>query len=652
MSILPTAMNLKKIHILIFSFFIFHFSLIADIRLPKLISDGIVLQHDSKVNVWGWADANEKVSIIIDTKTYETIADTNGNWNITLKPHKAGGPYSMSLNASNRIEIKNILFGDVWLCSGQSNMELPVSRVKPLYIDEINSAVNSFIRFFNVPQKYNFKSPETDYLSGSWQEINPQTISSCSAVAYFFAANLYAKHNMPIGIINASLGGSPIQAWMSEEALKAFPDDLNEAYKWRDNELIKQTEKCDNLTSNNWYTEANNKDAGHGKTRWSNPDIDDSDWQTLNIPGYWNDKFPDIKNGVVWLRKEFFVSKSDAGEKAFLNLGRIVDADSAFINGKCVGNVTYQYPPRWYKIPESILKEGKNVIVVRVVSNAGKGGFVPDKPYELTIGSSKINLKGEWKMKQGCSMPVLPGQTFIRWKPMGLYNAMIAPLKHFTKKGIVWYQGESNTYQPEQYAKLLPAMIHDWHLKFNQPELPFIYAQLPNFMEAKTEPSESNWAMFRHMQASVLTVKNTAMSVNIDAGDWNDIHPMNKKVIGERLAKLAQKLAYNEKITASAPMVKNVILKNRKVIISFSRSGHCLKTSNGPTPQEFAIAGANNKFVWAKAKISGNKVIVSSENILQPVKVRYAWADNPDKANLIDSEGNFVSPFEVEVSSK
>ncbi len=566
-----------------------------------------------------------------------------------MKPHKAGGTFKMILTGNNQIEIKNILFGDVWLCSGQSNMELPVYRVKPLYAQEIQSADNPNIRIFTVLQKYNFKSPETDYISGNWLEVNPETILNFSAVSYFFATSLYARYKIPVGIINASLGGSPVQAWMSEEALKAFPEYLNEAYRWRNDDLIKQTEANDSKISNKWYAEANRKDAGHNFPLWSSENLNDSDWQTMEIPGYWRDNFPDIINGVVWFRREFTVSKTDAGKSAFLNIGRIVDADSTFINGKFVGNITYQYPPRWYNVPENLLKEGRNEIVVRVVSNAGKGGFVPDKPSKLTFGDTIIDLKGKWKMKQGCAMSELPGQTFIRWKPMGLYNAMIAPLNNFVKKGIVWYQGESNTDKPDEYTALLTTMITDWRLKFDQKKLPFIFAQLPNFMAAKHDPSESNWAKFRESQTKVLSVANTGMSVNIDLGEWNDIHPLDKKDVGWRLAKIAQRLAYGETTIASAPFVKSAKLVNNKIVITFNRNGKCLSTFDGDAPREFALAGSDGKFLWANAEIQGNKIIVWNQNIAQPVKVRYAWADNPDKANLTDKDGNFVSPFQADI---
>lgn len=639
----------KKINIVFLILFLFTGTVFSTVRLPKLISDRMVLQRDTKVNVWGWSDPSEKILISIDGQNYHVLADKQGGWKLTLSPHRAGGPFTMILEGNNHLQINNILFGDVWLCSGQSNMELPISRVKPLYEAEIQKASNSNIRCFTVPQKYNFKKTESDYTRGNWLEVNPVSILNFSAVAYFFANELYQKYQVPIGLINASLGGSPAQAWLSEEALKAFPDYLNEGLKFRDDNLIREIEAADNQRSNDWYAEANRNDAGQQPVSWKLPELDDSDWFSTNIPGYWDETQIGNVNGVVWFRKEFILSPKNTGKPAFLNLGRIVDADSVFINGIFIGTVSYQYPPRWYHVPANVLTKGKNVIVVRVISNSGKGGFIKDKPYELKIDSEVIDLKGVWKMKLGCTMPLLQGQTFIRWKPMGLYNAMIAPLADYTKKGIVWYQGESNCDKPEEYRHLLPALINDWRTHFGQLNLPFLYAQLPNFMEPKPQPSESNWAQLRESQLLTLSVPNTGMAVTIDAGEWNDIHPLNKKVVGVRLAKLAQQLAYkNRTIGPSAPKYKSMKIKGAQIELTFSKPGCQLATIQDEKLKCIAIAGNDKKFVWAETKIKGTKIVVWSDKVLHPVAVRYAWADNPEGANLMDADSNFVSPFRTD----
>ena len=640
---------MKQINIILLLLFLYTGSIFADIRLPKLISDGMVLQRDTKINLWGWADPLEKISITLDGKNYNAISDKKGNWIKALPPHSGGGPLTMILQGNNRMEIKDILFGDVWLCSGQSNMELPMSRVKPLYENEIRQANNPMIRCFAVPKKYNFKNQEEDYLSGKWESVNPVSVLSFSAVIYFFGNALFEKYHVPIGLINASLGGSPIQAWMSVNAVKAFPDYLNEARKFRNDSLIREIEMADNMRTNKWYSEANSKDAGYHLPDWKQPLLNDSDWIKTKVPGYWNETSIGNINGVVWFRKEFSISKEDSGKSAFLNLGRIVDADSVFINGKFIGTVSYQYPPRRYNVPVNVLSEGKNVIVVRIVSNSGHGGFVPDKPYKLTIEDNFIDLKGDWKMKLGCVMPPLAETTFVRWKPTGLYNAMIAPMLNYKLKGAIWYQGESNTGNPKEYSRLLQEIILDWRTGFGMKDLPFLYAQLPNFMEAKSQPSESDWALLRESQLNTLSVPNTGMAVTIDAGEWNDIHPLNKKVIGDRLAKLAQKVAYKERdVCASAPLYKSMKILGNKIELTFTKLPGSLTIKYKKELKNIAIAGSDKKFVWAKAEIRGSEIIVWSENVKQPVAVRYAWADNPEGANLTDTAGNFVSPFRTD----
>lgn len=614
----------------------------AKITLPALVSDGMVLQRNQKLNVWGKADAGEKVEVKFLNKNYKTIADPTGNWKITLPEQKAGGPYTMTIN---EITLKDILIGDVWLASGQSNMELPMRRLTPLYADEIKNANNQNIRFFTVPQKYNFKSPQTELDGGKWEATNPQTILNFSGVAYFFAKELSQKNKVAIGIIHASLGGSPIQAWMDENSLKKYPEYLDEAKKWQNDELIKSTESTEQAMSKAWYTELNQSDIGLNQ-HWENFDLNDSDWKTMQIPGSWEDKEGSFE-GSVWFRKEINLTKNQAGKAAFLNLGRIKDADVTYINGTKVGNVTYEYPPRWYDIPAGVLKEGKNIIAVRITNGSGKGQFIADKPYYLEIGGNKIDLKTEWKYKIGAKMEKMaPGQTFIRWKPTGLYNAMINPLINYNIKGAIWYQGESNTGKPKEYGDLLTTMILDWRNKWNQKDMPFFTVQLANFMEPKTQPVESNWAELRDQQRQVsLSVPNTGLAVIIDLGEWNDIHPLNKKSVGDRLALQALKVADKKNIIADGPMYQSMKVEGNKIILSFKNG-----TDDFAPVSElkgFAIKGQDGKYEWAKAKIEGNRVIVWNDTVSSPVSVRYDWADNPD-GNLKNKAGLPASPFTTE----
>ena len=614
----------------------------AKIKLPTLVSDGMVFQRNQKLNIWGKADANEKVEVKFLNKNYKTSADQNGNWKIVLPEQKAGGPYTMIIN---EITLKDILIGDVYLASGQSNMELPMRRLTPLYADEIKNADNQNIRFFTVPQKYNFKSPQTELDGGKWEATNPQTIINFSGVAYFFAKELSEKNKVAVGIIHASLGGSPIQAWMDENSLKKYPEYIDEAKKWQNDELIKSTESGEQALSKAWYTELDRSDVGLNQ-HWEKFDLNDSDWKTMQIPGSWEDKEGSF-DGSVWFRKEINLNKNQAGKAAFLNLGRIKDADVTYINGKKVGNVTYEYPPRWYDIPAGILKEGKNIIAVRISNGSGKGQFIADKPYYLEIDGQKIDLKTEWKYKIGAKMEKMaPGTTFIRWKPTGLYNAMINPLINYNIKGALWYQGESNTGKPKEYGDLLTTMIADWRSKWNRKDLPFFTVQLANFMEPKTEPVESNWAELRDQQRQVsLKVPNTGLAVIIDIGEWNDIHPLNKKTVGDRLALQALKVAEKKDIIADGPVYQSMKTDGNKIILSFKNGTDDFEDVS--EMKGFAIKNSDGKWFWATAKIEGNTIIVLNDAVKNPVAVRYDWADNPD-GNLKNKTGLPASPFTTE----
>jgi sialate O-acetylesterase len=357
----------------------------------------------------------------------------------------------------------------------------------------------------------------------------------------------------------------------------------------------------------------------------------------------------EIKSGVAWFRREIELPANCEGKQALLELGTIVDSDSAFINGHFVGTTGYQYPPRRYNVAPGILKAGKNQITVRVVSQGFGGGFVKEKPYRLTIENQQFDLKGTWKYNIGVTCSPSPSSTYFPGKPLGLFNAMLAPLVNYTLKGMVWYQGEANAERANEYNKALSAIINEWRMLWGEGNLPFLFVQLPDFMEAQNEPSEGGWASLRHQQLKTLEIPNTAMVVTIGLGEWNDIHPLRKKEVGERLALAAQKLAYcDKKVVASGPIYKSMKIKGNKIELTFTNFGSGLTTNNGMELKHFAIAGSDKKFVWAKAEIKKNKVIVSCDTIPNPVIVRYAWADNPAGANLYNKEGLPASPFTTE----
>ena len=627
------------------------FSVFGQLKLPKLVSDGMVLQRNTEVKIWGWTAPNEKVQVHFSDEIYAATASETGEWEIKLSDLEAGGPHTMQIISNDTVTLNNILIGDVWVCSGQSQMDIDMNRVSPLYEEEIRNAGNENIRYFAVPTAYDFNSPQKDLPSGKWESISQENILRVSAIAYFFADELWKTYKIPVGIIRSSLGGSPAEAWMSEDAIKEFPEHFQEAQKFKNSEYIRQIEETDRKNSASWYAELNQKDEGYKnlKTTWHQAEFDDSDWNEMEIPGYWADAELGQVNGVVWFRKTIEIPANLAGKPARLNMGRIVDADSVFVNEKFVGSVSYQYPPRRYQIPENVLVEGENTIVVRVVSNSGRGGFVPDKPYELLIEDTKIDLKGKWRYRLGAGMEPAPEQTFVRWKPTGLFNGMISPLTNYAIKGVVWYQGESNAERPDEYAGLFPAMIQNWREKWNRGNFPFLFVQLHNFMESYDYPTGSNWARTREAQTKALKLPNTAMAVAIDLGEWNDIHPLNKKDVAKRLALAARKTAYHESdLVASGPAFQSMKIKGKKAILTFSNVGSGLVVKGSQKLKHFAISGENREFVWAKAKIKGDKVIVWSPKVRNPVAVRYAWADNPEGANLYNKDGLPAIPFRTD----
>jgi sialate O-acetylesterase len=618
----------------------------AQLRLPRLLSDNAILQRERPVKLFGWSAANEKVLVLFKNGTYETKANESGKWTVELPPQKAGGPYELKFTGEkNEITLKNVLFGDVWLCSGQSNMEMKVNNVKEKYADIVAASSNSFIRHFEVPQKYDFQEPHEDLDGGQWKEANPENTLQFSAVAYFFAKDLYDKLKVPIGLVNASLGGSPAESWMSEDALADFPSHLDEAKKFRDNQVIQDIESSDRNRINAWYNEIWQKDIGV-KNKWRNGGTDSS-WYTMQLPGYWPDQGKIGTNGVVWFTRTFQVTRPMAGREGQVLFGRVVDQDSVFINGEFVGTTSYQYPQRRYRLKSGLLREGKNTISVKVINQSGKGGFVEDKPYQIIAEKDTIDLRGEWKYKLGTPMAPLASQTFIRWKPLGLYNAMIAPLIAFPIKGALWYQGESNVGRYEEYKKLLPALIKNWRSKWND-DFPFLFVQLANFLEAKSTPVESSWAGLRQAQLETLKVPRTGMAVIIDAGEWNDIHPLDKKTVGKRLALNAFKIAYNnKKIVAQGPMVKKTVFGNKFVDIEFANASDGLVAKGSASVKHVAISADGKNFVWANCEINKNKMRVWNDSVINPTVVRYAWADNPETANLYNNAGLPTSPFEV-----
>ncbi|WP_317172697.1 sialate O-acetylesterase [Hymenobacter polaris] len=624
----------------------------ATVRLPRLVSDGMVLQRDQPLHIWGWAAPGEAVQVAFRGQTARATTGPDGRWQVQVPAQKAGGPYELKVKGSNELTVRDVLVGDVWLCSGQSNMETPVSRVRDRYPEVVAQANNPRIRQFEVPLTYAFSGPRADVTGGSWVSTTPQSVLKFSAVAYFFAMDLQAKYNVPIGLIKDAVGGSPAEAWLSADALKQFPKYEEQGAKYKDSTLVAGIKQREGAAVADWYRRLHQTDQGEqpGQPKWSAPGYDASSWATMSVPGYWADKTPlGPVNGVIWFKKEVDVPAAMVGQPARLELGTLVDADSTYINGQLVGTTGYQYPPRKYDFGPDVLRAGKNVITVRLISNGGRGGFTPGKEYRLVAGGQTIDLKGDWQYKLGATLPPTPGTTTFQYQPGGLYNGMIAPVLPYAVKGVLWYQGESNAGHPQDYQALLTSLIGDWRSHLQRPALPFVYAQLPNFMAVKKEPSESGWAALRDAQRRTLAVPHTGMATLLDVGEWNDIHPQDKKTVGHRLALAAEKTAYGDKqVVAAGPLFQSAHATGNKVTLTFADPGSSLVAKGGGPLTGFAVAGEDKKFVWAQARIEGDKVVVWSDQVPHPNAVRYAWADNPENAALYNKAGLPASTFQTD----
>lgn len=620
---------------------------VADIRLPRLMGDHAVLQRDQPLPLWGYAAPGEQVTVRLNNTAAGTaIADQNGHWQLTLPAQPAGGPHLLAFQGQNQLKVQDVYFGDVFVASGQSNMELTMARLEEAYPADLQQADFPLIRQFNVPQRYDFKAPQQDFSEGQWLVASPQTIQHFSALAFYFARDLQQHSKAAIGIYNAALGGSPVESWLDESTLKQFPDAYQLAQIYKSDALIRDIEAADQAKNSRWYGDLAKNDAGlHAKTPWYSPAFDDSQWADFSVPGYRQDSF----TGVWWLRKTVRLTAEQAAQARILRLGSIVDAEEVYINGSQIGNTTYMYPPRRYPLPQGLLKAGDNLLAVRVTVTNGahnRSGFIPDKPYWLGTDSNKIDLTGVWKKQDSTAAKALPMDAFIRWKPLGLYNAMIAPLQKLPVKAVLWYQGESNVGAYPQYEARFRAMIRQWRMQWQQPELPVLYVQLANYLPKQTTPLHSSWAGLREAQAAVQSEPNTAMVVAIDTGEWNDIHPVDKRTLGSRMALAARAVVYGENIAYRGPTLQSMQRQGARLRLSFAHSETGLNLKPG---QAFAIAGADGQFVWADVALKDGHIELSHPQVPAPTQVRYGHADNPD-AVLYNSAGLPASPFSARLA--
>ena len=621
----------------------------AQLHLPSFFSDNMVIQRECYNHVWGWAKPGSKVELNFGEKQYQTYTDNNGKWSLYLDPTKAGKAGNMQIHSENEeLLIRNILCGEVWVCSGQSNMEWMMSLCNTTYRDEISKANNDNIRFM-VAERMVAVEPQNDLkLSKSWTSIDSISIKDCSAVAYWYAKTLQEKLRVPIGLIVTSWGGTQAQSWSSIEGLHDFPQYTRVFHdKIRQLDLSSIQEKKNALNYKYEHEVMNSYENGK---KYIQPGFDDSQWQIVRLPGEWEENGYPTLDGLAYYRVIFEVPAAMTGKSAVLQLPAIDDKDSTFINGVFVGT-THQWDAlRTYTVPSTLLHSGKNVLVMKIEDFGGGGGLSnTESHFAIIVNGQSIPLTGKASFKvEAVLEDITGGSGAIEQQPSVIYNAMIAPLEPLNVKGVIWYQGESNADRPTEYSGLFPAMINDWRNHWHQKHLPFLFVQLSSFGPLHSTPAESNWAALRESQAKSLSLPETGMAVTIDIGEPDNIHPQKKKEVGERLAAQAMKICYKKTdMVAEGPRIKKHVVKGNTIELEMEQTGSGLKIK-GKTLKHFAIAGSDKKFVWANASIIGNKIIVTNPIIKQPVAVRYAWADSPVDANLFNAEGYPTVPFRTD----
>jgi len=631
----------------------------AKIKLPAIFTNNMVLQQHSDVPFWGNATPNKKVKITTswNGKVYETIANSTGKWNLKVSTPVFGGPYSIDITEGNKLKLENVMIGEVWVCSGQSNMEMPLAGWGKVmnYEKEIATANYPNIRLFHVNKNSSTK-PLTDLSAakGGWVTCSPSTVSEFSAIAYFFAKNLFDNKNVPIGLINTSWGGTIAEAWTSGNSLKTMPDfvtPVSEMEKSNYDPIDPQTKYEQDLVI--WKNKVELADNGkkNGQAIWTGTELDETGWKPMNIPDLWENQDLPSYDGVVWFRKSIEIPSDWQNRNLTLSLDLIDDNDVTYFNGIEVGHTEGYNLARTYTIPSNLVIAGKAVISVRVHDLSGGGGIY-GKASNLKLslsGEKSIALAGVWLYKKGLNsgdVPAAPVNNKTPNRPTVLYNAMIHPILPFTIKGVIWYQGESNADRAYQYRELFPLLIKDWRKQWNI-NFPFYFVQLANFTKVRNEPGPSDWAELREAQLKTLNLENTGMVVTIDIGDANDIHPKNKQEVGRRLSLIARSNVYGDKTPFSGPIYETYVVENNTIRIKFKYVEGGLKIQNGEKLKGFEIAGLDHKFSWADAIIDGNDVIVSCPKVDNPISVRYAWSENP-VCNLFNKADLPASPFRTD----
>ena len=638
----------------------------AEISLPQLFQSGMVLQRGKLIPIWGKAAPGELVTVRFNKKQYATTADAHGSWRINLPKMKAGGPYTLTVG--NHV-LTNILVGDVWLLSGQSNIDVTIERVYPQYPQEIDSYENNDVRLFRVQNETDVHGVRDDIkpTSINWKPLNKENAWLFSAVGYFLGKRMQEKTNVPQGIIVNSWGGTPIEAWISKDSLERdYPMLVKRAQFFQSDDYVKSQSQTNMQADRQWQKMLQESDAGILQN-WAAPDCDDANWQSINQNDWsWRGC------GSVWLRQHIIINKEHAGKPARLLLGTLFDQDITYLNGKEIGHTYYQYPPRRYDIPEGLLKEGDNVIAVRFINKYGAVHFIPEKPYMLCFGDDRcsqnpmpkdvIPLAPTWKVNVGTELPNCPsGDVSLQNIPTTLYNAVLHPLAPYAINGIVWYQGESNTGNPAPYADYLKKLMGCWRDRWQDPKMPFVIVQLANYdgrqqsgfprpITPQTAPMNSGWAQLREAQRTAAKADPRAeLAVINDLGETVDIHPLRKKEVAERVALCFDRLIYNNKVNLT-PEVIAAEVQEGKIILTLDQP------IQAGDLYEFEAAAADGDKVFqnVKATAEDNRITLILPEGFHPMStvyaVRYAWKDNPATANVRSLTGLPMSSFEMKVN--
>lgn len=610
--------------------------------VSRLFSDGMIAQRNAAVPVWGTAPSGTSVTLSFDGALQEVEAGLDGTWRGALEPHAAGGPHTLTISAGDQsLDIQDVWFGDVWIASGQSNMEWIVADAADAE-EEIHSANDPLIRHFKVPRSWSYEQ-ETTLAGGAWHRADSTHVGTFSAVGYYFARSLRTSVDVPVGIINTSWGGSRIEPWMDSEALAMDPDELAAI-------LAEDQQHIENLKREflERHQASENEDPGlkDSVAVWADPDLNTTAWDDIKVPSNWEAAgYPGL-DGIAWYRTTVELSQEQIGSgPATLHLSLIDDDEMTWVNGTLVGQTWGWTIPRVYSIPADVLQPSRNSIVVRVQDGLANGGMLGDaEAMRLETPSVSIPLAGTWKFRIGQFVVNQDGRA--NQLPTLLFNKMIHPLLPFPITGFLWYQGESNAGGEDtvKYASQFQSLISRWRTAWGNDTAPFLFVSLAAFRPAPTEPGESTWAVLRESQSAALALPDVGQAITIDIGEADDIHPRNKQDVGLRLALTARHLAYGEDLVYSGPLYRDHRVENDRVMITFDHVGSGL-VERGSQLGGFAIAGSDGRFVWADARIDGNTVVVSSASVKNPVAVRYAWADNPDRANLYNKEGLPAAPF-------